>query len=106
MKLRNVNKNKFKNPEKATIMTSATFNPAISEKRKEKDIVKLLMSDYKVITSPSNPHDFNVLFRGPSDSPYQGGEWQIHVILPDQYPYKSPSIGFENKIYHPNIDFL
>ncbi|KAG7904290.1 hypothetical protein KL935_000429 [Ogataea polymorpha] len=59
---------------------------------------------YRVSLVDDNMQEFYVNFEGPKDSPYEGGLWRIHVELPDQYPYKSPSIGFQNKIFHPNID--
>ncbi|KAK2599818.1 hypothetical protein N8I77_011541 [Diaporthe amygdali] len=52
-----------------------------------------LMSDYEVTLVNDN-------------TPFEGGVWKVHVELPDQYPYKSPSIGFTNRIFHPNIDEL
>ncbi|KAL8554251.1 hypothetical protein ACS0TY_002451 [Phlomoides rotata] len=73
-------------------------------KRREMDLMKLMMSDYKVETINDSMHEFYVHFHGPSDSPYHGGVWKILVELPDAYPYKSPSIGFINKMYHPNVD--
>ncbi|XP_042053911.1 ubiquitin-conjugating enzyme E2 4-like isoform X1 [Salvia splendens] len=73
-------------------------------KRREMDLMKLMMSDYKVETMNDGMQEFYVQFHGPTDSPYHGGVWKVRVELPDAYPYKSPSIGFVNKIYHPNVD--
>ncbi|XP_010678729.1 ubiquitin-conjugating enzyme E2-23 kDa [Beta vulgaris subsp. vulgaris] len=75
-------------------------------KRREMDVMKLMMSDYSVETINDGLNEFNILFNGPKDSLYEGGVWKVHVELPDAYPYKSPSIGFINKIYHPNVDEL
>ncbi|EPS69444.1 ubiquitin carrier protein [Genlisea aurea] len=77
---------------------------ASPSKRREMDLMKLMMSDYKVETINDGVQEFFVHFHGPSGSPYHGGVWKIRVELPDAYPYKSPSIGFMNKIYHPNVD--
>lgn len=74
-------------------------------KRKELDIRKLVMSKYDVhFPDDSCSHEFHVKFNGPLDTPYHGGIWKIQVTLPNEYPYKSPSIGFMNRIFHPNVD--
>ncbi|POW19094.1 hypothetical protein PSHT_05042 [Puccinia striiformis] len=96
------------------------------KRRIETDVMKMLMSDYEVTLVNDSMQEFYVRFYGPTESesifpklrnfaeekltkgddiaPFANGVWKIHVELPDQYPYKSPSIGFMNKIFHPNID--
>ncbi|RWQ94609.1 ubiquitin-conjugating enzyme h [Paecilomyces variotii] len=61
---------------------------------------------YLMFIQPLHRQEFYVRFKGPEETPFAGGLWKIHVELPDQYPYKSPSIGFVNRIFHPNIDEL
>ncbi|KAL1333990.1 hypothetical protein HN51_062865 [Arachis hypogaea] len=75
-------------------------------KRREMDVMKLMMSDYTVEMINDGLSEFNVEFHGPKESLYEGGVWKIRVELPDAYPYKSPSVGFVNKIFHPNVDEL
>jgi ubiquitin-conjugating enzyme E2 H len=73
-------------------------------KRRDMDVFKLMMSNYKVELNHDQMNDFTVEFLGPKGSLYEGGLFKVHIVLPDQYPYKSPSVGFETKIFHPNVD--
>jgi ubiquitin-conjugating enzyme E2 H len=41
---------------------------------------------------------------GPKDSHYESGIWKIVIRISKEYPFTSPSVGFIDKIYHPNID--
>jgi len=67
--------------------------------------MKLMMSDFEISSGDNGSvNNFYVKFYGPRDSLYSGGAWKVHVTLPVDYPYKSPSIGFCNTMYHPNVD--
>ncbi|KAL7699944.1 ubiquitin carrier protein 4 [Lotmaria passim] len=74
-----------------------------NSRRREMDFMRLCSSNRKVYPSDTVA-EFWVEFHGPEGTPYEDGTWMLHVQLPTEYPFKSPSIGFCNRILHPNVD--
>ena len=42
-------------------------------------------------------------FRGPDGTPYEGGNFQVDIQVPNDYPFRPPKMKFDTKLYHPNV---
>ncbi|GAB7362124.1 hypothetical protein MBLNU230_g2151t1 [Neophaeotheca triangularis] len=61
------------------------------------------------ITTTSDDQDFKDLthfkghFRGPPDTPYDGGHFEVDIVITSDYPFKPPVMRFITRIWHPNV---
>eukprot|EP01112_Ceratiomyxa_fruticulosa_P013624 TRINITY_DN3839_c0_g1_i1.p1 TRINITY_DN3839_c0_g1~~TRINITY_DN3839_c0_g1_i1.p1 ORF type:complete len:152 (+),score=29.14 TRINITY_DN3839_c0_g1_i1:136-591(+) len=57
------------------------------------------------------PRDENDIFRwvgiikGPPETPYEGGSFELEINVPSNYPLQPPAVRFVTKVFHPNIHF-
>ncbi|TCD66854.1 hypothetical protein EIP91_000808 [Steccherinum ochraceum] len=42
-------------------------------------------------------------FLGPEGTPYEGGHFEVDIVIPDSYPFQPVKMKFITKVYHPNV---
>ncbi|EIN07812.1 UBC-like protein [Punctularia strigosozonata HHB-11173 SS5] len=51
-----------------------------------------------------NLFEWRCSIKAAPDSPYRDGTFRFKLVLPDNFPFKAPSVTFLTKIYHPGIN--
>ncbi|KAJ1735772.1 E2 ubiquitin-protein ligase peroxin 4 [Coemansia biformis] len=48
---------------------------------------------------------WRAVLRGPRDTPYAGGFFELLIDIPEQYPIRPPTLTFATPVCHPNVHF-
>jgi len=51
----------------------------------------------------NSPFHLKGSFAGPEGTPYEGGHFEVDIVIPETYPFQPVKMKFITKVYHPNI---
>ena len=72
-------------------------------KKEYLDLQKEKNSNVKVKLVDNDIRHWKGRIKGPIDTCYQGGIFDVDIVIPNEYPFKPPKMKFDTKIWHPNI---
>ncbi|KAK7014990.1 ubiquitin-conjugating enzyme E2-16 kDa [Favolaschia claudopus] len=68
------------------------------------DINKKPIEGISVETKDDSLFEWKCAIKAASDSPYKNGTFHFTMSLPQNFPFKAPTVTFTTKIYHPGIN--
>ncbi|KAG8892529.1 hypothetical protein FRB99_002648 [Tulasnella sp. 403] len=71
--------------------------------REIRDLEKEDMGEITLKPSETSVFQWTATIPGPSGSVYEGGVFKLSIVLPSDYPFSSPRVTFDTRIYHMNI---
>ncbi|KAJ7505938.1 ubiquitin-conjugating enzyme/RWD-like protein [Mycena galericulata] len=60
-------------------------------------------SNIRIDLIDNSPFHLKGSFPGPEDTPYQGGHFEVDIVIPESYPFQPVKMKFITKVYHPNV---
>jgi len=60
-------------------------------------------SNIKITLIDDSPFHLKGSFPGPVETPYEGGHFEVDIVIPDSYPFQPVKMKFITKVYHPNV---
>ena len=74
-------------------------------KRIARDIEELRKAGIDVsFESEDDSGCFITCVTGSENTPYEGCTWNVRFTIQEGFPFVSPSVGFVQRIFHPNVD--
>ncbi|KAI1798485.1 ubiquitin-conjugating enzyme/RWD-like protein [Ganoderma leucocontextum] len=86
---------------------SSQLVPQTTLKRIHREIVDLKKEDLgsiKLAPSDDDLFHWTATIPGPEGSVYEGGVFQVEIVLAHDYPFSAPRMTFRTRIYHMNIN--
>jgi len=60
-------------------------------------------SNVKLDLVDNSPYHLIGSFKGPEGTPYEGGHFDVDIVIPESYPFQPVKMKFITKVYHPNV---
>ncbi|KAG2010458.1 ubiquitin-conjugating enzyme E2 [Coprinopsis cinerea AmutBmut pab1-1] len=60
-------------------------------------------SSIKIEMIDESPFHLKGSFMGPEGTPYEGGKYEVDIVIPESYPFQPVKMKFLTKVYHPNV---
>jgi len=60
-------------------------------------------SQIKIDLIDESPFHLKGSFPGPQGTPYEGGHFEVDIVIPESYPFQPVKMKFITKVYHPNV---
>ncbi|CAK5270408.1 unnamed protein product [Mycena citricolor] len=61
------------------------------------------VSGIRIDLVDSSPFHLRGAFPGPEGTPYEGGTFEVDIVIPESYPFQPVKMKFITKVYHPNV---